>query len=95
MAVPKELTGTYRQVAWKLRIQKDVGAGPHKESVRPRKGKRGPYLDDDEPTLIEIEEDDAIDVESLLAQGGIVKYTPPKPKRNKKKGGDDGKAGSE
>ena len=89
MPVAKEHVGTYRQVAHKLRIQKDPGCGPHKESFRPRKGKRGPYLDsDDEPTLIEFEADDAADVPRLLAQGAIVPYSPPKAKRaTKKKGG--------
>lgn len=97
MPVAKDHTGTYRQVAHKLRIQKDPGCGPHKESARPRKGKRGPYLDsDDEPTLITIDADDAVDVPRLLAQGAIVPYSPPKPKRTTKtkKGGDDGKDGS-
>lgn len=95
MPVEKQHTGTYRQVAHKLRIQKDPGCGPHKESVRPRKGKRGPYLDsDDEPTLITFDEDDAVDVERLLAIGAIKPYSPPKPKRaTKTKGADDGKAG--
>lgn len=92
MPVDKKHVGTYRQVAWKLRIHKDDG--PDKVSERPRQGKRGPFKDLDEPTLVEIEADDNINVEALLRQGAIEPYTPPKPKRATKKGGDDGKAGS-
>ena len=95
MPVPKELTGTYRQVAWKLRIAKD--SGPDKVSERPRKGKRGPYQDNDEPTLVEIAADDNINVEAMLAQGAIEPYTPPKPTKPTKptKGASNGKARSE
>ena len=91
MPVPKDLTGTYRQIAHKLRWTKDAPPRPDTNSERPRRGKRGPYLDEDDPTLVTFEEDDAVNVPALLAQGAIEPYTPPKPKRTTKKGGDDGK----
>ena len=68
----------YRQIAHRLRIQRGPGR-PDKVSERPRKDKRGPFLDGNDPTLIEIEEGDRVDVGFLLRTGALEPWNPPEP----------------
>lgn len=63
----------YRQIAEKLRIQRGVGR-PDKVSTRPRDKTSGRYLDADNPTLIELDQWDQVDMPSLLADGAIEPY---------------------
>lgn len=74
----------YRQLAHRLRIQRGPG-NPDKVSERPRKGSRergwGDYLDSEQnPTLIEFDDLDRVDIDALLRTGAIVPYEKPKPK---------------
>jgi hypothetical protein len=69
----------YRQLAHKLRINRGPGR-PDKYSERPRVGQRGnwrEFTDEDEPTLIEFDEFDQVDLAGLLRIGAIVPHTPP------------------
>ena len=69
----------YRQRAYKLRIHRREGG--ERESIRPRvedKDGRWRYLDEDNPTLIELDERDLVDIDALLASGAIVPYAAPK-----------------
>lgn len=73
-------TGTYIQIAHRLRIQRGPGR-PDKLSERPRAGSRergwGAFTDSpDKPTLITFDEYDQVDVDALLRSGAIVPYTP-------------------
>lgn len=74
---------TYRQIVHRLRLNRGKGRAD-KVSERPREGSRengwGRYLDsDDNPTLIEFDEYDQIDVGHALRIGAIVPWEPPKP----------------
>ncbi len=76
---------TYRQVTHILRIPSKLG-GTHKVSERPREKKSGRFLDSPEnPTLIVIDESDAVDVDYLLRIGAIERYEPPRSGRGPKK----------
>jgi hypothetical protein len=99
MSVTKAQAGTYVQIAHKLRIQgrKDlngptVGAGlkgaTEETNFRPRHEKTGQYQDETEPTLIDLREGDQVDVESLIAAGGLRPYTPPKAKKKEAASGE-------
>ena len=97
MAVPRDLCGTYRQVAHRLRIQSDTPGAGSRDSERPRNKDTGRYLDNDE-TTVTILPTDAVDVAALLRSGAIVPLPPtPKaePKVDTQKGGNDGKGRSQ
>ncbi|MDO8704078.1 MAG: hypothetical protein Q7J84_03950 [Sulfuricaulis sp.] len=79
---------TFRQLSYKLRIQRGPG-NPDKVSERPRDSSKR-YLDGDNPTLIVFEAGDQVDVDSLLSLGAIVPWhTPTKAIKE----AHDGKAG--
>lgn len=76
MSVTPEQAGTYRQIAHKLRIQAGPGK-PDRLSERPR-ARSGRYLDEDNPTMVELYEGDLVDVPSLIQQGGLERVEPPR-----------------
>lgn len=75
--VQAEQAGTYRQIAHRLRIQRGPGR-PDLVSERPR-NKSGRYLDSAaEPTLVTFDSYCQVDVDSLLRNGGIQAFEPPR-----------------
>jgi hypothetical protein len=67
--VTKEQAGAYRQIGERLRISRAPGKG---ETLSERQRARGGrYLDEDEPTMITLEEGDQVDVDFLIKVGAI------------------------
>ncbi len=69
----------YRQVTYKLRVQRGPGK-PDLVSARPFKEVKSQrvYTDDEKPTLVEFDEHCRVDIPSLLKLGAIVEYREPK-----------------
>jgi hypothetical protein len=83
MADPK-LCGTYRVLAPGLSVSSTL-PGVHKRVKRPGSPLSGNYEDSDEqPTLITLEATDEVNIQSLLDQGSIVPWSPPKSKRKRR-----------
>ena len=72
MPVAPEHLGPWRQIAQRLRFTKDAPPRADRVSERPRHPKTLAFLDEDAPTLITFEPDDAVDVPSLLRAGAIM-----------------------
>ena len=75
--VTPEQAGKYRQLAPTLRIA--VPGKGEREQSRPRRNgsDNGPFVDSDtEPTVIELEAGDPVDVPWLLAVGAIAPLPP-------------------
>lgn len=70
----------YRQIVHRLRLEYGPGT-PHRQSERPRNKRTGVFLDsDDEPTLVELTGTEInINVDMLIAAGGLVPVPAPKP----------------
>jgi len=64
---------TYRQITRKLRLRNGV-------SERPSQTVKGirVYTDDENPTLVTFDEQDAVNIPFLLSIGAIAEYKPPK-----------------
>jgi len=77
MVVTPEQAGTYRQIAHRLRNH--PATGPHRESERIGKLRREggrEWFEYDGDLLVELYEGDQVDVEMLLRQRAIERYTP-------------------